>query len=206
MAHTLNHRERVCKTYQELYDSVKTILPGMFKPVYETDDGKAEEKVIEMPTDPLVYFVETWYPHMAPASLCDATYFQNTAVDLFPELEFKEIMKRLMPVNRETVWDYLHSMFALSISTPHVKTQYGEIKEDFSEEKKELYEKIRKTVEDFPILVANLVSRKRESRARAQAPRPPPELNEAFFENSALGTLAREISEEVNPEDVLNMD
>lgn len=204
--------ERFEKTYKEMYDSLKNTIPGIFSPVYEKEDGSTEQREIQMPEHMVSYFVENWYPHMEAGSMCNVSYFESEGkeVELFPQLTFYDVMKRLNSMNQEIVWDFVHNLFALSMSVKQVQDHYKETPDDADDMTKIKYEKIRETFMNFHVLVANLVSRKRErhqsQNEEKSTPPPPPQFDASFFENSALGALAKEIGESVKPEDHLNMD
>lgn len=167
--------------------------------------------------DRLVFFVENWYPHMAAASTCDEVYFENIHVKVFNGLELQVIMDSLIEKNRIIVWNYLHTLFALSVSLPYTKDNYTNAKldnEELSEERKILLKQIQETIQQFPTLVANIVSWKRKITEQPNQSEQPaggannggPPLDASFFENSQLGFLAREIASEIDPSEVLNMD
>lgn len=176
----------------------------------------------------LVFFVETWYPHMAAASTCDEVYFENTHVEVFKDLYIHVVMDSLVEKNRIIVWNFLHTLFALSVSLPYTKDHYTTLdleqpdledqSKKYTPERKEHLKTIQETIQQFPTLVANIVSWKR--KINEQTPAGPddnqnqenqdnqdsPPIDAAFFENSQLGSLAREIASEIDPSEVLNME
>jgi hypothetical protein len=142
-------------------------------------------------------------------------YFQseeNKMINLFPGLPFQKVMAVLSDNNKVIVWDYLHMLFALSL--PVIRTLKEELKE------LDNHDNINATLDRFHDYVANMVDWKRtlreterqrvadlmEEQKRRNEENPPPQLDESFFENSSIAKLAKEISDEVNPEEFVDME
>ena len=191
--------DRFTSNYSKFYDSVKSITPELFTEFSPTLPIKDLEK--------LDFFVKNWYPHMKETSNGNLKYFEDSGINplIFQNLKFLDLMKNVSNKNKNVVWEYLHSLYALSISSK-------QLKERFSEEG-ELYKCIHNTINDFPELISNMVSWRREKKEQEEKDNKDnnykeskfPSFDEKFIESSALAKLAKEISEEINPDEILKI-
>lgn len=211
------------------YTDVQTIVPELFnvqkeqngeeQNTSELNDSCVDIVLPEGAENRLLFFVNNWYPHMEAVSQADLAYFSenehNPAV--FPKLSFLSLMAAANEKNKAIIWDYLHSLFALSISTPTVRSHLAKSEEKQDDESDEQYEsrkthleKIAKTIDDFPVLIGNMVAwkraRKNEEKERSENNQDAPRIDEKFLESSSLTRLAQEISDEINPEEILNLE
>jgi hypothetical protein len=157
----------------------------------ELQNLKVDTKLPEKDVEKLDFFVRNWYPHMEPVSKADLTYFQDVNPEIFQGLTFLDLMKKVSSENKNIVWEYLHTLYAFSMVIKETKENYN----NPTDENKELFEQIQKTISDFPVLVGNMVNWKKDKKK--------PVIDESFIENSMLGKLAKEISEDINPEEIL---
>jgi len=216
--------ERFESNLVRFYEDVKTIVPELFQessPSQEKSENKDDSMCLEVTLPEtsegrLFFFVDNWYPHMEAVSSANLEHFVTKEIDpdLFPSLPFLKVMSGVNARNRDIIWEYLHTLFALSISTKEVKSKYGKIEKDEKEDdeafatRKAHYETVQKTVENFPALVANMVSWKRErgDQKEQEPSQEVPPVDEKFLENSSLTKLAQEISQEINADEILNLE
>jgi len=203
--------ERFTSNYVRFFESVKTITPELFEEKKPTLPESEEDK--------LTFFVKNWYPHMTEVSNGNIKYFENKGVNpyVFQNLKFLELTGKVNKKNKDVIWEYLHSLYALSISSKFTKENFTnyEAKSTDTDEEKELMDEIKKAIENFPDLVANMVSWRREKKEKdnseekkdntSNTSNDAPSIDESFLENSALAKLAKEISDEINPNEILNM-
>jgi len=209
--------ERFTSNYVRFFESVKTITPELFEEKNPTLPEAEEDK--------LTFFVKNWYPHMTDVSNGNMKYFESKGVNpyVFQNLKFLDLTGKVNQKNKDVIWEYLHSLYALSISSKFTKENFTnyEAKDSDTNEEKELMNEIKKAIENFPDLVANMVSWRREKKEREEredkednsekkdntsnTPGDTPPIDEKFLENSALAKLAKEISDEINPNEILDM-
>jgi hypothetical protein len=192
--------DRFTSNYTKFYKSVKTITPELFtkfSPALPEDDLKK-----------LDFFVTNWYPHMKETSNGNLKYFEDSGTNplIFQNLKFLDIMNSVSNTNKNVVWEYLHSLYALSISSKQLKERFTEEGVDNCE----LYKYIQNTIDDFPELISNMVSWRREKKEQEEKNNKNkkskiPSFDEKFIEGSALAKLAKEISDEINPDEILKM-
>lgn len=213
--------ERFDNNFLGFYNDVRTIVPELFEKKESSEEQTVCLEIIlpESPEARLDFFVNNWYPHMDAVSSANYEYFLSkpTNASFFPGLTFNDLMPAANEKNKQTIWEYLHTLFALSISTKKVRENFSELeekKEDETEEdfvsRKAHFEMVAKTIEDFPVLIGNMVSWKREKQSEEKKANPEPSqvppVDEKFLENSSLTKLAQEISNEINPEDIMNLE
>jgi hypothetical protein len=211
--------ERFDNNFLGFYNDVRTIVPELFEKKESSEDKSVCLEIIlpESPEARLDFFVNNWYPHMDAVSSAVHEYFTDHNPLFFPGLSFNDLMPAANEKNKQTIWEYLHTLFALSISTKKVRENFSELeekKEDETEEdfvsRKAHFEMVAKTIEDFPVLIGNMVSWKREKQSEEKKANPEPSqvppVDEKFLENSSLTKLAQEISNEINPEDIMNLE
>ena len=143
------------------------------------------------PKDPFDFFVKNWFPHMEQVSLVNFDFFSSNTINpnIFEDLQFLDLMKVVSAENKIIVWEYLHTLYALAIFTKKLK-DYDDVD-------------IKKSVDNFDTYIKNIVAWKKSMR------KPLPKLDEklaAQFENSSLAKLAKEISDEIRPEDIMGQD
>lgn len=174
--------DKFLSTYTEFYNDLQKIVPSM--------------KVIEAPFEETVLysFVEKAYPHMS--SLCQCQLSEEHTFEIFPGVTFYSLISSLTKENQEITWDYVHHLLAISFSLPQVKTHL------------EGHAEAKAGMALFPNMIGHLVERRRE-RSKSEKPTPSeqsaPSIDEKFFENSVLASLAKEISSEINPQEFLDM-
>ena len=190
--------DRFTSNYNKFYDSVKIITPELFT--------KNTPSLPENDLEKLDFFVKNWYPHMKETSNGNLNYFKTNEIDpfIFQNLKFLCLMNNVSSKNKNVVWEYLHSLYALSISSKQLKERFTEevIKDT------ELYTNIQKSIDDFPELVSNMVSWRRDNKEQEDNKNKEsknPSFDEKFIEGSSLAKLAKEISDEINPEEILKM-
>lgn len=178
--------DKFLSTYTEFYNELQKIVSSM--------------KVLEAPFEETVLyaFVEKAYPHMS--SLCQCQLSEEHTFEIFPGVTFYSLVSSLTKENQEITWDYVHHLLAISFSLPQVKTHL------------EGHADANAGMALFPNMIGHLVERRRErskksmsSEPTAPAPEPSPSIDEKFFENSVLASLAKKISSEINPQEFLDM-
>lgn len=185
----------------QFYEELKTIVPDLFKKD-GVDDGLCIEVSLPEGSDERVYFfVENWYPHMEYVSKGDLEHFvkSNISPDLFPNLSFIDVMSVVNEKNRSVIWEYLHTLFIWSMSTDQVKE-----KRDGSNPETDRDKLIKETIDEYPNLIVKMVSWKR-NKAEPENNEPSPEIDETFLENSSISKLAREISQEIDIDEMKNL-
>lgn len=184
------------ETTPELYNEYKPTLP------------KEDEKVLD-------FFIKNWYPYMREVSTTNLEFFEKNQYDpfVFENVSFLTFMQSLSNKNKDICWEYLHTLFALSYAIPYTKEHYQTYtpETDDSEEYQETMKFIEKTITDFPEIISNMVTWKRTVRERENKEESENNKSEegksdeegnSFIENSSIGKLAKEISEELKSEDI----
>ncbi len=196
--------ERFTNNYKKFFESVKSINPELFEKTNPSLPEKDEDKVI--------LFIKNWYPHMKEVSNGNLEYFEKNNVnpEVFQNLKFLDLTNNVSQQNKNIVWEYLHTLYALSVSTTEVKEKF--IKNEDNIFKENELKDIKEAFDSFPEFVANMVTWRREKKdennnttknndTKEQKP-----LDEKFLENSKLAKLAKEISEEINPSEILDLE
>lgn len=199
--------ERFTNNYVRFFESVKSISSDLFT----EKDTNQEPSLPEKDDDKLLFFVKNWYPHMKEASCGNLEYFETKGVNpfVFQNLKFLDLISKVNQQNRNVIWEYIHSLYALSVSNKITKetfSNYEEIETETDEEK-ELMKNIKRAIDDFPEFVANMVTWRRENKEEnnKEENKSTP-INEKFLENSSLAKLAKEISDEINPNEILDIE
>lgn len=175
--------------YLQFFDDISSTIPELFDDTDKSkNDIKCQEVDLPRGKELLYFFVDNWYPHMEPASKADIEYFEKLekCPPIFPEKSFLEVMEKLSNTNKNIVWEYIHTLFALSASLDEVKEKY------------ENDEEVQKTKSMFSDIVRNMVEWKRGKNKV--------ELDEKFMENSSIKKLADQISKEINPEEIMGIE
>lgn len=179
--------ERFTSNYKRFFDSVKSIVSKDFwdknKPSLPSENIKQ-----------LDLFVLNWYPHMEEMSKGNLKYFETKKIDpfVFENLNFLKLTNELSVTNKNVIIEYIHSLYALSISNKYTK-------ENFKNN-----EDIKKSIDNFAELVSNMVTWRRDKKENEKKTKNP--LNESFLENSSIAKLAKEISDEINPTEIIGDD
>lgn len=204
--------ERFTSNYTKFYDSVKEITPSLFK-------KEVVPSLPETDVEKVNFFVKNWYPHMEKVSKGDLKYFEDNKIspDVFQNLKFLDLISNLSQNNKDVIWEYLHSLYAFSINSKHVKENFcsGEVVTNIesSDVKDTSLKEIRTAIDNFPEFVTNMVSWKRdrkdqnefEEKSSKSSNKKSGTFDEKAFENSSLAKIAKEISDEINPEEILNL-
>ena len=194
--------ERFVLNYTKFLESISTILP----------EKEKKPSLPENDEDKIHFFVRNWYPHMKETSNGNIDYFISNNIDpnVFENLTFLELIKNANNTNKNIIWEYLHTLYALSISSDVVKTHFSnyEENENDSDEEKTLLASIKKSIDMFPEFVSNMVTWRREHKEEKDSSSSSGENPnvENFMENSKLAKLAKEISNEINPDDIANLE
>lgn len=166
--------ERFISNYDKFLEEVKNSLEKKVE-TCETDEEK------------LLFFVNNWYPHMNAVSEGKYDYFTDDInPNVFSNITFKELYDSSSDENKFVIWEYLQTLYALSVSL--VKTR-EDLKDD-----------VREAIENFPALISNIVSFKKSKKEQEV-----PKLNKEFIEKSSIAKLAKEISEEIDAKEFLNL-
>ena len=166
--------ERFISNYDKFLEEVKNSLEKKVE-TCETDEEK------------LLFFVNNWYPHMNAVSEGKYDYFtDNINPNVFSNITFKELYDSSSDENKFVIWEYLQTLYALSVSL--VKTR-EDLKDD-----------VKEAIENFPALISNIVSFKKSKKEQEV-----PKLNKEFIEKSSIAKLAKEISEEIDAKQFLNL-
>jgi hypothetical protein len=166
--------ERFISNYDKFLEEVKNSLEKKVE-TCETDEEK------------LLFFVNNWYPHMNAVSEGKYDYFTDDInPNVFSNITFKELYDSSSDENKFVIWEYLQTLYALSVSL--VKTR-EDLKDD-----------VKDAIENFPALISNIVSFKKSKKEQKV-----PKLNKEFIEKSSIAKLAKEISEEIDAKEFLNL-
>ncbi len=166
--------ERFISNYDKFLEEVKNSLEKKVE-TCETDEEK------------LLFFVNNWYPHMGAISEGKYDYFTDDInPNVFSNITFKELYDSSSDENKFVIWEYLQTLYALSVSL--VKTR-EDLKDD-----------VKEAIENFPALISNIVSFKKSKKEHEV-----PKLNKEFIEKSSIAKLAKEISEEIDAKEFLNL-
>ena len=202
--------DRFKNNYITFYESVSSIVSPEFwlanNPILPDSDNKKIE-----------LFVINWFPHMKEVSNGNISYFKDNKISpfIFENLKFLDLIDQLNVTNQMIVWEYLNSLYALSISNVE------KCKENIND--KELLESIQNSTSKFTEFISNMVSCRKEQKdlqkelikdanekkdtkdANEKKDTNEKKLDDTFLENSVLAKLAKEISDEINPNDILNI-
>lgn len=180
--------ERFTANYKRFFDSVKSIVSKDFWNKHNPSLSKDGEKQLDL-------FVKNWYPHMTEMSSGNLEYFNEKKVNpfVFENLKFLELMDKLNNKNKNVIIEYIHSLYALSISNKYTKETF---KNDLE---------IKKSIDNFAELVSNMVTWRRDKKDN-ETPKPENPLNESFLENSSIAKIAKEISDEIDPKEIMGGD
>lgn len=196
--------ERFTSNYQKFFESAKSITPDLFEKTKPTFPEKDEDKI--------TFFVKNWYPHMKEVSNGNIEYFKKNGINpyVFQNLTFLELTNNVNQQNKNIIWEYIHTLYALSVSSTVVKEQFANYEDNKTDNDEDsiLQKKIKEAIETFPEIVANMVTWRREKKDehKSKPEEKPPLLDENFMENSKLAKLAKEISNEINPGDILDLE
>ena len=186
--------ERFTSNYLKFFESAKSITPDLFEKTKPTLPENDEEKI--------TFFVKNWYPHMNEVSNGNLEYFETKGInpEVFQNLKFLDLTNNVSQKNKNIIWEYLHTLYALSVSSNVIKKQFTNSEDD-------LVKEINKAIETFPEIVANMVTWRREKKDETPNDKKEKEsLDEKFLENSKLAKLAKEISDEINPGEILDLE
>ena len=171
--------DKFLSTYTEFYTDLQKIEPSL----------KQQEAPFN--ESHLYSFVENAYPHMT--ALCQCQLKEEHTFEVFPGIVFYTLVSSLSKENQDVAWDYVHHLLAISFSLPEVKAHAS----------------AKDGVAQFPNMISHLVDRRRERYTPTEMKKPTeetaPKIDETFFENSVLASLAKEISSEINPQEFLDM-
>ena len=201
--------ERFIENYSLFLASTKETTPELYneyKPTLPSDHEKA-----------LDFFITNWYPYMTEVSNADLNFFEKNQYDpyIFENVHFLTFMQSLSSKNKNICWEYIHTLFALSNSILYTKKKYASYTKSSkdSEEYQNEMESIKKTIDSFPEIISNMVTWRKECKKNEKSDSDSEseledrdENKDNFIENSSIGKLAKEISNEINNEGVLNMD
>lgn len=196
--------ERFTENYLKFFESVKSINTTLFEKTNPSLPDNNEDKI--------TFFVTNWYPHMREVSNGNLDYFKDNNINpnVFKNLQFLELINTVSQQNIDIIWEYLHTLFALSISSSVVKEKFSNKNEnkDASNEEESLMIEIQKTIDSFPEIVSNMVTWRKERKdySKHENTQKEPSIDENFMENSKLAKLAKEISNEINPNDILDLE
>jgi len=199
--------ERFVNNYVRFLESVKSITSDLFTEKNPEKNPSLPEK----DEDKLFFFVKNWYPHMKEVSSGNLEYFETKGVNplVFKNLKFLDLTNKVNQQNKNVIWEYLHSLYALSISNKLTKETFSnyEEKETDTQEEKELALNIKDAIDNFPEFVANMVTWRREKKEKKEnKENKKTPIDEKFLENSTLAKLAKEISDEINPNEILDLE
>ena len=195
--------ERFTSNYLKFFESTKSITSDLFEKTKPTLPEKDEDKVI--------FFVKNWYPHMKEVSNGNLEYFEKNSInpEVFQNLKFLDLTNNVSQQNKNIIWEYLHTLYALSVSSTVVKEKITNCEDESSDDH---VREIKKGVEMFPDIVANMVTWRREKKddtsdeSKNETKEEKAPLDEKFLENSKLAKLAKEISDEINPGEILDLE
>ena len=198
--------DRFTNNYKRFFDSVKSIVSKDFWEKYNPLLPKEDEKQLEL-------FITNWYPHMKEASSGNLEYFQknNISPNVFENLQFLDLFEKVNDTNKDIIWEYIHSLYAISVSNKYTKEKFTNC------------EDVKSSITNFPELVSNMVSWKRDKKENENQKNKNKEnenqknknkentktetsFGEGFLENSSLAKLAKEISSEINPSEIMGDD
>jgi hypothetical protein len=200
--------DRFQNNYVTFYKSVSSIVSPEFWSCHQPILPETNDEQIEL-------FVVNWYPHMKEVSNGNLAYFKDNKISplIFQNLKFLDLIDQLNLKNQNVVWEYLHSLYALSISNKHTKDKFNSDTEDSIEDKEllQLHCSIQQSIKDFPEFISNMVSWRKEQLSKKTGSEASneeikiPKLDDNFLETSSLAKLAKQISDEINPSDILNI-
>ena len=206
--------DRFKNNYVTFYEAVSSIVSPEFWSSNKPILPESSDEQIEL-------FVVNWYPHMKEVSNGNLTYFKDNKISplIFQNLKFLDLIDQLNLKNQNVVWEYLHSLYALSISNKHTQEKFNSESEDSTKEDKEDKEleqlrcSIQQSISDFPEFISNMVSwrkeqishKETETNKETNKETKTPKFDDNFLENSALAKLAKQISDEINPSEILNI-
>ena len=170
----------------------------------------------------LEYFIRHIYPYMDIISLCDFEKCQEENFSIMYGIKFKDIWETNITVgSKHAIWRYLHTFYLLIQRHPKIELILQKYKDH------DLYERMMQIFNDNDTLIKNIMNSsakfaeeilKEQAHAHEQENSPEqsntkhsnpfvdPSVDEKDFEknflNSGIGNLAKEISEEINPDEL----
>lgn len=167
----------------------------------------------------LLHYMENVFPHIKYISRCDEEWFQDDAEDaeIVKGVKLNTILndKATNSKQMNRIWEYLHTLYIRSQATKLTVTL---LKERFADHPQ--YKAIKKSIirySDYLTLMVEFLSQQRkdaesedeeedgeddeESTTNGSAPSDAT----SFFDNTLIGNLAKEISEEVDTSQLQNI-
>ena len=206
--------ERFIENYKLFLESTKETTPELYKEC-KPSLPEDHEKILD-------FFIKNWYPYMKEVSNANLDWFEKNQYDpfVFENVSFLTFMQSLSNENKNICWEYIHTLFALSNSIPYTKKKYKtyEPSEDDADEYKKTMESIKETIDSFPEIISNMVTWRKKCKQNDKlggnvdnvnldkSDKSDKEEKNEFIDNSSIGKLAKEISNEINMEDLIDVD
>lgn len=164
----------------------------------------------------LEYYLRHVFPNIEDISVCNEDECIKNNFSVIHGIKFSDIWNNDLPIaSKHAIWRYLHTLYLLSSNHPKLNKIIEKYKEH------ENYEKIKKILENNDNIVKNIMDcsskfaeeiLKDKSNDKDSSKEGGNFFNnfdedkfEKSFLNSNIGNLAKEISEEINPEELENL-
>lgn len=181
------------RIFLEFTSELKSTFPDL-----KQDIENAERRVQEKNTTRyyLDYYLKHILPHMEDVAKCDETACANVSV--VHGVRLKKLMKDQSDANKGVIWKYLHTMFIIGYNAMN----------DVLDKNKEhgQYEDMKRNLENHGEILKTILENTTKSEGGEPFSDETMKSLGGFFENSAIGNIAKELSEEINPEDLKGID
>lgn len=206
--------ENLNKVFLELCDDLESVVSG-----FEEYIGNARKRIQENPSTK--YYLEYYFRHSLPyadkITNCDDTGLLD--MNVLHGVKFGDIYKRNFPIaSKHAIWRYLHTFYLLVQSYPKLDRIIEKYKDNDN------IDKIKESLANHDTNLRNIMNSSAKfaeeiikEQAKPTEDGKMPDMSsflngmdenkfESEFLNSKIGNLAKEISEELNGDDLKCMD
>lgn len=189
--------EKLIRSFNKILKQFLLELNKSF-PEYKINELKEYKTIEDLEDKYLLYFMNKIEPNIEKLSLQDETLFEIEDSFFLRDIEFSIIWKEKMSDNNKlAIWKFLQTLYLIGKPFINNKEDIQGVIEEFNEVKnfqdKELLENINNQNKYILNIIKNL-NVKKESKEEPDMP--------DFIQNSKIGKLAKELSSELNLEDL----
>lgn len=178
----------------------------------ETDNVEEEHNFTDEQLHYLLHYMQHVFPHIKYISRCDEEWFQDEGEDaeIVRGVKLNTIINDKSTTTKQMnkIWEYLHTLYIRSQST---KLTVSLLKRKFVDHPQ--YKAIKKSIirySDYLTLMVEFLSQQRnevneevlsdeeDNESTSQERKDEGDMASSFFDNTMIGNLAKEISEEVD--------
>lgn len=206
----MNKLNKFNKVFQEfIKELIKTFPDETLKmkkhKYYKIEDMDSNTKYLED-------FINNNLPYMDEISKCNKKFFKHSKLFIVNDTSYKSILRSpsITRNNLNMIWKYLHTLFILCYSVDNLQTIIDDNLLDNTN-----INKIKANLDNYDKLLADIISKNKqalniqeqESETKQNSEIKSNEENDMddFFDNSLIGSLAKELSEGFNEEDMKDL-